>query len=76
MSERDVELYLDDVLDAIDAIREYTADMDFDAFRRSRKTLSATLREFIVIGEAIGKLMMVQAAPRGGGQGRVREAGL
>ena len=56
MSERDVELYLEDIFDAIQAIESYTENLAFEDFIAERKTYSATLREFIVIGEAIGKL--------------------
>jgi len=57
MSGRDPGLYLDDALDAIQAIRDFVEGMSFDEFRNDRKTLSATIREFIVIGEAIARLM-------------------
>jgi len=56
MSNRDPRLYLEDIFEAISAIEEYTSDLDFPAFSTDRKTYSATLREFIVIGEAISHL--------------------
>lgn len=52
MPPRDWTLRIADILDAIAAIREFTAGMDYDAFTRDRKTLDAVLRNFTVIGEA------------------------
>ena len=56
MYKRDVRLYLEDIDEATAAIEEYTANLDYDGFAGDRKTYSATLREFIVIGEAIANI--------------------
>ena len=56
MSERDFHLYLMDILDSGNAITEYVKDMSFDDFCNDRKTYSAVVREFEIIGEAVGKL--------------------
>lgn len=56
MSKRDINLYLDDILDAAMAITKYVEGMSFDDFLNDRKTYSAVLREFEIIGEAVGKL--------------------
>jgi uncharacterized protein with HEPN domain len=56
MSERDLLLYVDDCIEAIEAIESYTCDIDFAGFVADRKTYSATLREFIVIGEAVSRI--------------------
>jgi len=56
MYKRDVRLYLADIDEAIAAIEEYTAGLDYETFAGDRKTYSATLREFIVIGEAIANI--------------------
>lgn len=56
MFKRDVRLYLADIDEAIAAIEEYSAGMDYETFAGDRKTYSATLREFIVIGEAIANI--------------------
>ena len=54
MSKRDIRLYVDDILESIEAIESYIADInDFEYFISDRKTYSATIREYIVIGEAI-----------------------
>lgn len=62
MSERDVMLYLDDILDSSQAIHSFLEGMTFDEFCHDRRTYSATIREFIVIGEAISRLMSVLQA--------------
>jgi len=54
MHRRDLKLYVEDILESIEAIETYIADTkDFDAFAADRKTYSATIREYIIIGEAI-----------------------
>jgi uncharacterized protein with HEPN domain len=49
---RDYRLYLDDILEAIGKIEEYTADIDVGHFRKDSKTLDAVMRNFAIIGEA------------------------
>ncbi len=56
MSERDVHLYLADITESGSAVTEYVAAKSFDEFRKDRKTYSAVIREFEIIGEAVGKL--------------------
>ena len=53
---RDIKLYIQDIIDSCDSIIEYVSGMDFDAFSNDRKTFSAVIREFEIIGEAVGKL--------------------
>lgn len=53
MPKRNPALYIDDMLDSIQAIRSFTAGMDLETFASDRKTYSATIREYTVIGEAI-----------------------
>ena len=57
MPKRDKRLYLEDILDSAEAIKEFTKDLNFEDFRDDRKTYSATIREYIVIGEAISTLI-------------------
>jgi uncharacterized protein with HEPN domain len=57
--QRDTRLYIDDILDASDAIKDFTESMSFEEFTNDRKTYSATLREYIVLGEAIGKILNI-----------------
>jgi uncharacterized protein with HEPN domain len=56
MSERDMRLYYLDILDAGGAILEFVKDLSFEGFCNDRKTYSAVIREFEVIGEAVGKI--------------------
>lgn len=57
MSDRNATLYLADILDSAAAIHQFLDGMTFDDFVEDRRTYSATIREFIVIGEAVGKLI-------------------
>ncbi len=57
MFKRDVKLYIEDILESINAIEEYTKDLTYEDFLNDRKTYSATIREYIIIGEAISKTM-------------------
>ena len=56
MSERDFRLYCMDILDSGAAILEFISGLAFDQFSNDRKTYSAVIREFEIIGEAVGKL--------------------
>jgi uncharacterized protein with HEPN domain len=57
MSEkRNIKLYLKDILDSGNAIMEFTKGLSFEDFIRDRKTFSAVIREFEIIGEAVGRL--------------------
>ncbi len=56
MSERDFRLYCADILDSGSAILEFVKGLSFEEFYCDRKTYSAVIREFEIIGEAAGKL--------------------
>lgn len=56
MSERDLRLYLADIIESGSAILEFTKGMSFEEYNNDRKTYSAVIREFEIIGEAVGKL--------------------
>jgi uncharacterized protein with HEPN domain len=56
MYERDVRLYFADILDSCNAIAEFVEGLSYEEFRNDRKTYSAVIREFEIIGEAVGKL--------------------
>ncbi len=49
-------LYIEDILNSLNAIEEFVSGLDFRAFLNDRKTSSATIRELEVIGEAVGKV--------------------
>ena len=56
MSKRDPRLYCDDILESGSAILDFMQQMSFEDFCDDRKTYSAVIREFEIIGEAVGKL--------------------
>ena len=49
---RNHNLYLKDILAAIDSIEEFVKGMDLEAFRADDKTTSAVIRKLEIIGEA------------------------
>jgi len=49
---RDYEVYLEDILQAITKIRQYTTGLSPAAFAEDTKTLDAVVRNLEVIGEA------------------------
>jgi uncharacterized protein with HEPN domain len=53
---RDYRLYLDDILAAIENIRNYSTGLAFSAFQKDQKTLDAVTRNLEIIGEAAGHL--------------------
>lgn len=53
MTNRDTNLLLEDIIDAINAISEYTRDLNYEDFVNDRKTKDAVVRNFEVIGEAM-----------------------
>jgi uncharacterized protein with HEPN domain len=53
---RDFRLYLDDILEAINKIRDYIVGMDYDSFSNDDKTQDAVVRNLEIIGEAAGRL--------------------
>jgi len=57
MSRREIELYLHDILESILAIEDYVRDINFEGFIEDRKTYSATIREFEIIGEAVNQII-------------------
>ena len=49
---RDYRVFIDDILDAITQINEYTSGYDIYAFAKDRKTMDAVIRNLEIIGEA------------------------
>jgi uncharacterized protein with HEPN domain len=49
---RDYQLYLKDILSAIDSIDRFVAGMDQETFQTDDKTASAVVQKFEIIGEA------------------------
>lgn len=56
MSKRSDRLYCRDVLESGTAIQNYVEGIDFNTFAKDRMRYSAVIREFEIIGEAVGKL--------------------
>ena len=56
MSERPQLLYCQDILESGTAIQSYVQDLTCDTFVQDRMRYSAVIREFEIIGEAVGKL--------------------
>ncbi len=53
---RDYKVFLGDILDAISAIRKYTAGLGLKTFAEDTKTRDAIIRNLEVIGEAVKKV--------------------
>ena len=49
---RDYQLYLKDILSAMDSIEAFVEGMSFEEFRADDKTASAVIQKFEIIGEA------------------------
>jgi uncharacterized protein with HEPN domain len=54
--QRDERAYLNDVIEACEAIEHALADQDLTAYRSNRLIRSAVEREFIIVGEAMAAL--------------------
>lgn len=56
MSKRDTLLLLDDMLQSVHKIKQYTKDLDYNAFLADDKTKDAVVRNFVIIGEAANRI--------------------
>ncbi len=52
MPKRDLRLFVSDIKESIEAIFSYIDAMSYEIFIQDRKTYSAVIREFEIIGEA------------------------
>lgn len=52
MSKREWKLFVEDILESIELIEEYVAKMEFEDFKKDRKTIDAVVRNLEIIGEA------------------------
>jgi len=52
MSKREWKLFVEDILESIELIESYVANMNFDDFTNDRKTIDAVVRNLEIIGEA------------------------
>ncbi len=55
-TKRIVDDYLEDILDSIADIGEFTKGMTFEQFAQDRKTVNAVIRSLEIIGEATKKI--------------------
>jgi uncharacterized protein with HEPN domain len=53
---RDYKVYLEDIIEAIERIRDYTNGLSFETFINDLKTVDAVNRNFGIIGEAVNKI--------------------
>lgn len=60
---RDYKLYLDDILEAINNIEEYTRGVDLNKFQTMKMAIDAVVRNFEVIGEAVKNLPETARVP-------------
>jgi uncharacterized protein with HEPN domain len=56
MSKRDNILLLEDMLQSALKIKQYTDNLDYDAFISDDKTIDAVVRNFEIIGEAANRI--------------------
>jgi uncharacterized protein with HEPN domain len=49
---RDFQVYVEDIIDAINSIETYTKGLTYEGFVSDRKTIDAVIRNFKIIGEA------------------------
>ena len=49
---RDFQVYIEDIIDAINSIEEYTGQLTYESFAKDKKTVDAVVRNFEIIGEA------------------------
>ena len=52
MSKRDQKLFLQDILESLERIEQYTANLEFEEFRSNQMIIDAVVRNFEIIGEA------------------------
>lgn len=50
---KDIKVYLDDMLESIDKIEEYTQDLAFEEFDKNIERQDAVMRRLEIIGEAV-----------------------
>jgi len=56
MSNRSLELLIEDIWESIEKIERYTKSMNQNDFESDEKTIDATVRNLEIIGEAAGRL--------------------
>lgn len=54
--ERQLQDYLNDIIESTSDIREFTKGMLYEDFTKDRKTINAVVRSLEIIGEAVNKI--------------------
>lgn len=54
--ERQLQDYLNDIIESISDIREFTKGMTYEGFTKDKKTIKAVVRSLEIIGEAANKI--------------------
>jgi uncharacterized protein with HEPN domain len=52
VSPRNWKFHLEDIVDSIELIFEYAEDVDYNSWKKDRKTIDAIIRNLEIIGEA------------------------
>jgi len=52
-------LFLEDILESIELIESYIADINFDNFKNDRKTIDAVVRNLEIIGETTNNIPVI-----------------
>lgn len=53
---KDYKIYLQDIIECIENIKDYTSDFSLEDFCNDRKTIDAVIRNLEIIGEAARRL--------------------
>ena len=56
MTEKNNEVYIDDIVECIDKITEYTKNISEDKFLKTTQVQDSVIRRIEIIGEAAGKI--------------------
>ena len=56
MTKRQIQDYLEDILDAVDAIEQFTAGVNYEEFSRNLEKVFAVSRAMEIIGEAVKRI--------------------
>lgn len=56
MSPRNWKFRLEDIVESLELIAEYTSEMSQDLWRKDRKTIDAVIRNIEIIGEAASRV--------------------
>ena len=56
MSDKDYKDYINDIIDSINYIKDFTNSINFEEFQKDIKTQFAVIRCFEVIGEAVKRI--------------------